>query len=291
LAKPPTVVVADVESTFRAQSPNGILGKELLWEHVHPRLEGYVLLSRTWCQAFGQLSIFSPEDRQKLSQSISDSLLFASVRWTALDEEIGALTMETLLHRWPFTESTSTTETIPADDVQNVAQMFTKRNLRWSEAHYELADANIRKKNLPGALKEFDAVKAMYPNNPFPVMRMGDMYTLLQDYRKAEQEFLTSLSLSEDQFIRFKLGVVYLRAGAPDAALEQLSTAIELNARSRVQFPREQFEDARFYYALALHQSGRNDEALQVLAALLRQNPNAMKATRLAQEIQSGTKK
>jgi tetratricopeptide (TPR) repeat protein len=258
---------------------------------VHPRLQGYVLLSRTWCQAFGKLSIFSPEDRQKLSQSISDSVLFASVRWTSLDEEIGAVTMKTLLHRWPFTESTSTIETIPANDAQNVALIFTKRSLRWSEAHYELADVYIRKKDLPGALKEFEAVNAMYPNNPFPVVRMGDMYTLLQDYKKAEQEFLTSLSLSEDQFIRFKLAVVYLRAGVPDAAIKQLSTAFDINARSRVQFPPEQYEEAKFYYSLALHQSGRNDEALQTLAAILRQNPNALKATRLAEEIQNGAKK
>ena len=291
LAKPPDVVVADVESTFRAQSPNGILGKELLWEHVHPRVQGYVLLSQTWCQAFGQLSIFSPEERQKLSQSISDSLLFASVRWTALDEEIGAVTMKTLLHRWPFTDSTSTTETIPSDDVQRVAQMFTKRSLRWSEAHYELADAYMRKKDLLGAVKEYQAVSAMYPDNPFPPMRLGDLYTLLQDYGKAEQSFLSSLSRSDDQFVRFKLGVVYLRGGAPDAATEQISAALDINARSRAQFSSEQYEEAKFYYALALHQSGRNDEALQTLAALLRRNPNAQKATRLAEEIQNGTKK
>ena len=291
LAAQPEVVVADVESTFCAHSPNGILGKELLWEHVHPNVRGYVLLSRTWCQALGQLSIFSPDERQKLSQSISDSLLFASVRWTALDEEIGAVTMRTLLHRWPFTETAPAPEAIPSDDVQRVAEMFTKRSLRWSEAHYELADTYIRKKDLLGAVKEYYAVSAMYPDNPFPPMRLGDLYTLLQDYGKAERSFLTSLSLSEDQFVRFKLGVVYLRGGAPDAAIEQISRALDVNARSRVQFPREQYEEAKFYYALALHQSGRNEEALEFLAAILRQNPNALKAARLAEEIHNGSKK
>jgi len=291
LAKPPDVVVADVESTFRAQSPNGILGKELLWEHVHPRLQGYVLLSRTWCQALGQLSIFSPDERQKLSQSISDSLLFASVRWTALDEEIGAVTMETLLHRWPFTETTSTTETIPSDDVQRVAQMFTKRSLRWSEAHYELADTYIRKKDLLGAVKEYYAVSAMYPDNPFPPMRIGDLYTLLRDYGKAEESFLSSLSLAEDQFVRYKLGVLYLRGGVPDAAIEQISKAFDVNAHSRVQFPREEYEEAKFYYALALYQSGRNEESLEALATILRQNPSALNAARLAEEIQNLSKK
>jgi tetratricopeptide (TPR) repeat protein len=87
------------------------------------------------------------------------------------------------------------------------------------------------------------------------------------------------------------LGVVYLRGGEPDAAIRQISTAIDINDRSRVQFPREQYEEAKFYYALALHQSGRNVEALQVLSTLLSQNPNALKAIRLAKEIQNGTKK
>lgn len=291
LAEPPKVVIADVESTFRAQSPNGILGKELLWEHVHPRLQGYVLLSQTWCRSLGQLSIFSSEERQKLSQSVSDSLLFASVRWTALDEEIGAVAMTTLLHRWPFTQNTSTTEMVPTNDVERVAQMFAKRTLRWSEAHYELADAYIRKKDLSGAIQEYEAVSAMYPDNPFPLIRMGDLYTLLRDYGKAEQSFLTSLSLSEDQFVRLKLGVVYLRGGAPQAAIEQISKAFDLNARSRVQFPREQYEEAKFYYALALYQSGRSEEALEVLGGILRQNPNAQNAARLAAEIQGKSRR
>ncbi len=287
LASPPAVVVADVESAFRSQSPNGILGKELLWEHVHPRLRGYILLSQTWCRSLGQLSIFSPEERAKLSQSISDSLLFASVRWTALDEEIGAVTMKALLRRWPFTETVSTNEMIPASDVEKVAQMFTKRSLRWSEAHYELADVYIRKKDLPGAVQEYEAVSAMYPDDPFPPMRLGDLYTLLRDFRKAERSFLSSLSLAEDQFIRFKLGVLYLKAGAPDAAIEQIGKSLDLNARSRVQFPREQYEEAKFYYALALYKSGRNGEALEFLTAILRQNPSALNAARLMEEIQN----
>ena len=291
LAEPPMVIIADVESTFRTHSPNGILGKELLWEHVHPTLHGYVLLSQAWCRSLGQLSIFSSEERQKLSQSISDSLLFSSVRWTALDEEIGGVTMTTLLHRWPFTENTSTTEMVPTNDVERVAQMFARRTLRWSEAHYELADAYIRKKDLSGAIKEYEAVSSMYPDNPFPLIRMGDLYTLQRDYGKAELSFLTSLSLADDQFVRLKLGVVYLRGGPPDAAIEHISKALEINVHSRVQFPREQYEEAKFYYALALYQSGRSDEALEVLGGILRQNPNAQNAARLATEIQSKSRK
>ncbi len=40
LAKMPNVIIADVDSSFRANSANGIIGKELLWEHVHPNLHG-----------------------------------------------------------------------------------------------------------------------------------------------------------------------------------------------------------------------------------------------------------
>ncbi len=291
LASPPAVVIADAESAFRSQSPNGILGKELLWEHVHPRLRGYLLLSQTWCRSLAQLSIFSPDERAKLSQSISDSLLFASVRWTDLDEEIGAVTMKALLRRWPFAETASAAEMIPGSDVERVAQMFANRTLRWSEAHYELADVYIRKKDLPGAVKEYEAVGAMYPDDPFPPMRLGDLYTLLRDYGKAERSFLSSLSLAEDQFVRFKLGGLYLRGGAPDAALEQISRALDLNSRARAQFPREQYEEANFYYAVALYQLGKNEEALQVLSAVLRQNPGASSAARLMEEIQNRRKR
>ena len=291
LAKAPNVIVADADSAFRANSPNGIVGKELLWEHVHPNLRGYMLLSRTWFDALTKSRLFSSSRPERPQPPISDSLFIESLKITPLDVEIGATTMSVLLHRWPFADDSLSRESQPADDVERVAQIFVNGKLRWNEAHYEMADAYLRKNDLVSAVREFQSVNALYPEDPFPLMRMGDLYSILRDDRRAEVEYRRLLALGENPVIRLKLGVTYLKLSQAEAALQQLSTAIEVNNRSSVQFTREQSEDAMFFYALAFHKSGKNEKALQVLRTLLRLDPSNPKAARLAQEIEGGSNK
>ncbi len=291
LAKMPNVIIADADSAFRANSPNGIVGKELLWEHVHPNLRGYMLLSRTWFDALTKSRLFSSSRSERHQPQVSDTLFMESLKITPLDAEIGATTMSVLLHRWPFTDDSLSPESKPADDVERVAQIFVNGKLRWNEAHYEMADAYLRKNDLVSAVREFESVNALYPDDPFPLMRMGDLYSILREDKKAEQAYRGLLAIGENPIVRLKLGMAYLKMGQADAALKQLSAAMEVNDRSRIRFTPEQFEDAMFYYALALYKSGKNGEAIQALSSILRQDPNNPKAQRLNQEIMSGTKK
>ncbi len=48
------VPVADVKREFQKYSNNGIVGSELLVDHVHPNIEGYLLLAKTWFEAMKQ---------------------------------------------------------------------------------------------------------------------------------------------------------------------------------------------------------------------------------------------
>jgi predicted Zn-dependent protease len=83
------------------------------------------------------------------------------------------------------------------------------------------------------------------------------------------------------------LGVTYLKLEQAQAAVEQLSTALAENARSRFPLSREQYEDATFFLALALDRSGKTGDALQLLATLIRMNPGNAKAMRLAHELET----
>jgi tetratricopeptide (TPR) repeat protein len=291
LAQMPNVIIADADSVFRVNSPDGIVGKELLWEHVHPNLRGYVLLSRTWFDALMKSKLFSSSGSERLQPPTPDSLFTATLRITPLDIEIGATTMSVLLHRWPFTGDSLSAKSTPVDEVERVAQVFVNGKLRWNEAHYEMADAYLRKNDLVSAVREFESVNALHPDDPFPLMRMGDLHSILLDDRRAASEYRRLLALGENPVARLKLGVTYLKLNQSEAALQQLSTAIEARDRSSVQLTREQSEDATFFYALACYKLGKNEKALEVLGTLLRLDPNNQKAARLSQEIQGGSKR
>jgi tetratricopeptide (TPR) repeat protein len=291
LAKRPNVIVADADSSFRTNSANGIIGKELLWEHVHPNLHGYMLMAETWFDALMRSALFSSSSHERSPRPLSDSLFVASLKITPLDLEIGAATMSILLQRWPFTDTSLATIPKSADEVQRVAQLFMSRKLRWNEAHFEMAEVYLRRKDFVSAVKEYEAVNALDPDDPFPLMRMGDLYLLLRNEKKAEQAYRELISLGENPVARFKLGVTYLKLERLEAALKQLSTAIEVNDRSSIQLTREEYEEVMLLYASALYKSAKSEDALRVLATLLRLNPGDVSAMRLAQEIRSGKKK
>jgi tetratricopeptide (TPR) repeat protein len=287
----PGVTIADVDSAFRANSPEGIIGKELMWEHVHPNLQGYKLLSQSWLDALIRSKMFSSDRHSRPGYPLADSLFVASLGITPLDLEIGKATMSVLLQRWPFTASNRLAAAGLPDAVQSVAQLFLRGNLRWNEAHYEMADSFLVRNDLARAVKEFEAVNAGFPDDPFPLMRMGDLYSILCHDREAEGAYRQLLSLGENPVVRLKLGVTYLKLERAQAAVEQLSTALSLNDRSRVQLTREQYEETNFFLALALDKSGKTGEALQVLSTLLRMDPGNARAVRLARELRNRQKK
>ncbi len=286
IASSNTVGIADVESTFRAHSPNNIIGASLLWEHVHPSFTGYVLLAKSWLEGLKTSSAFTIEDKKLSQQFIPDSVLVDKLKITSLDLEIGVLTMSGLLRRWPFTNDPYV-EAVPKNNVQQVAQKFVKGKLRWSDAHYEMAEAYLNEKDIFNALNEYESVIAMAPMDPMPFILKGDLLSAVQEYEEAEKTYFHSLSLQENSVTRLKLGVNYLKGQLYEKAIEQLSQAITGVNGSKIPLSSAQVDDAQFYSAVALFKSGKIKEAEIVLNGLLQQNSNNERAIRLSQEIQS----
>jgi tetratricopeptide (TPR) repeat protein len=48
-------ILCDLETIFRAHSPHGAIGWELMDDHVHPSLAGQILIARSWVQAMASL--------------------------------------------------------------------------------------------------------------------------------------------------------------------------------------------------------------------------------------------
>ncbi len=290
IASSNTIAIADVESTFRAHSPNRIIGVSLLWEHVHPTFTGYVFLSKSWLEGLKKSSAFSADEQQRSKHQIPDSVLVDKLKITALDLEIGIMTMNSLLRRWPFTNDPYI-DVVPQNNVQQVALKFVKGKLRWSEAHYEMADAYLNEKDIFNALNEYESVIAMAPMDPFPLVMKGDLLSTVQEYELAETTYLKSLALQENSVVHLKLGINYLEVQLYDKAIEQLSKAITGENGSKIPLTRSQVDDAQFYSAVALFKLDEVDYAERVLNGLLQQNPNNERATRLLQEIQSSQPK
>ncbi len=280
-------VIADVESDFRAASPDRIIGASLLWEHVHPTFSGYVLLAKCWLSALESAPALRLTSNGGSPRSIPDSLLVDRLKVTALDLEIGSITMRGLLNRWPFTEA-AVPEMVPQNDVQQIAKIFVKGKIRWNEAHYRMADLYRQKGDADNALNEYESVAAFYPADPYPVLKIGDLLSEVGAYEQSSQAYLRSLSLQENSVVRMKLGIIYLRNHFYTQAVEQLTKATSGGSTSAVALTSDQYQEAQFYFAAALYRSGNPSGAATVLKEILRAHPSDSRAQRLWDEISSG---
>ena len=264
-------------------SPQGIIGNELLWEHVHPRLQGYILLSRVWCDALMKTALGSRSGRQSISPS--DSIFYHALHLTPLDEAFGRYKMERLMNRWPFAAAGTASSEPPLNDTMRVVKLFLDGKLRWNESHYEMADVYLRTRDFNKAAAEYEAVSELYREDPFPLMRKGDMYAALERYQDASQAYEHAIVLSDNQFAQLKLGVALIKMKQPQRALEHLTRSVELDAQASSKFSRPQKSEVAYYYALALSQIGNKTESIQVLSMILAQNPNDERARQLLGEV------
>lgn len=98
------VVLADAESAFAAQSPNGLPGDNLFYEHVHPTFDGNYLLARTVAH---QVENLLPE---KMAASVTASQPWPSeadcarrLAWSDWDKQEALSEIFSRLNKPPFT--------------------------------------------------------------------------------------------------------------------------------------------------------------------------------------------
>lgn len=126
--------LVDVHGAFVTASPNGLIGSTLMLEHVHPNLDGYVLLADAYFKAMvaqglpGKpgISIAAEEARKEIPVSDID-------RW------LGAYKILRIKSGWPFNSSGSDTRLpAPQSEGERLAQELYAQRISWPVAQERL---------------------------------------------------------------------------------------------------------------------------------------------------------
>jgi tetratricopeptide (TPR) repeat protein len=263
-AKEPGVFIADNESTFAAASPDGIVGNNLLFEHVHPLAQGYFLIAKTFGETMRDSAlIFSPPEWANHPWPGDDSL-WALAAVTPLDEKMAEFRIAVLKSGWPFRESRGELPSFhPQDEMERLASEVAMRRLDWRNAHLQYGEILARANNLAAATPEFYAVAKVTPENEWPWMRLGDLYGLQENYAQAERAYRQALAIRPTAAIELKLGSLYLTMDNSQAAVAPLERAI--NATAPALAPGE-LAVAHYFLAAALANCGQLQRALQEIA-------------------------
>lgn len=287
LCRTNNIAIAPVNSAFEAKSPNGIVGAELLTEHVHPNVDGYFLMAKTWFKTIAEQGLLSRGQTGHPHQELSDSAYRQLAPVTEFDRAVGDIRINMLMHRPPFAGPDLHYEFVPGNEVERIAFEYVRQRIFWSDARYKLAEYYANQKKYFLARQECLALAKVVPTAYQPVMQMADYYLLEGKTEEAETEYLNSIKREDNPFARLKIAHLRLERNRADEALVNLKKVMELSTTTRFTLKKDMQIFTRYLLGVSYAQLGKFDIAQENINEALRLDQNHVPSLDLLAQIQS----
>jgi tetratricopeptide (TPR) repeat protein len=139
--------VVDVQGALARTARDGMIGADLMLEHVHPNLDGYFQLASAYFPALVQT--FGPP-----AVEIDDATARAEIPVTEVDRLHGEYRVAVLRNDWPFVAKRQDTN-IPAatDRIEEIAQAWFVGKVSWTDAMNEALTEYQQQGNLAEAAR------------------------------------------------------------------------------------------------------------------------------------------
>lgn len=279
------VVVARVDSAFAVNSPHSIIGNELILEHLHPNINGYFLMAKTWCRTIMQSDVLVPRSEWRSDRDMTDDGYMRLSTASPFDSTVGKLKIDLLMRKWPFQRVERPFTFTPSNAVERIAYAYVQGRLPWSDARYALAEAYAAQGEYDNARRECMAVSKVIPFSYNPLLRVADYYAREGRMAEAKAGYWRCVQAEDNPFARMKLGWRYLEEDKPDSALQQLQLAFEVNERFYEKLTLQGQASGRYLLAVAYAKLGNLSEARQQLERALAIQPDYTDARELLQQL------
>lgn len=225
--------LVDVHGAMTAQSPHGLIGSNLMLEHLHPNLDGYFLLADAFYDAMvASVGIDGPP------ADPDDARARREIPVSNIDRHFGDYKVLRIMADWPFTETTSEPNLPPPTDMASkLAHELYAQRLNWAQAHDRLRKDYLRTGNTEGAVQI-----ALILADAFPFLAESQYDAggaLLTTGRAAEAVRYLERTVSlrpDDRNALLALGAAHANAGQTNkarVALEKLLVIDPENTQAR----------------------------------------------------------
>ena len=272
LAKKFSIPVVPMKTYFESVSPNGLIGNNLMNEHLHPNIDGYFLMADAFYNTMRKEKFISSKWDERF---IKPSIYYQS-HWgfTNLDSTYASLVIRQLKGGWPFKKegpNTALYDFKPKNKVDSLALSIVKTGRKTLEmGHIELAQYYQNKKDYEKAFQENKALI-------YTVPRLDLFYEPVLEILLNAHQYDMALSLMEDALKYNKSGFVYKWAGQLQLANGKVNDGISKLETARKLLPGDPlllYNLARAYYNTSQLEKG-NAILLQLKKTSI--NPAAIK--------------
>ncbi len=90
------------DSLLNEASKNGIVGDDLMTDHLHPNVKGYQLIGNLFFNAMKMKGYLPTNEPSDLDENTADSLVFAHYNFTPFDSTVADFRIKILKNDWPY---------------------------------------------------------------------------------------------------------------------------------------------------------------------------------------------
>lgn len=268
------------DSLLNAFSQDGIVGDNLMTDHLHPNVKGYQIIGNLFYSEMKNRNYLPAKEKLDIDEITADSLVYDYYNFTALDSTVADFRIKILKNDWPYIKAENK---IPRDRLIKLNSLIDTLSIdvidgRISREQARVIAANnyLKKKHfneyateMAALIEEFPFIYKYYNITAKELISAGKFsrayYFLKKGYNK-----------KPDAFNSKWLGIIDLSQGFVDDAIIYLETSLGYDSK-----------DAQVYYNLtgAYAQKKEFIKALGAIEKCLQINPDFQRAKEIRKQL------
>ena len=204
-----------MKTCFENKSVNGLIGNNLLTEHVHPNIDGYFLMADAFYNIIAGNDLIG-----KLDSSNYRPSEYYRNNWgfTELDSIYADLKIRQLKGGWPFKQDNYINDFIyeykPSTVVDSLAYLAVRYDdINLDIVHRKMANYYIVHGELYKAFEEYFSLIKIFPYDMKNYIEAGNLLLGIEKYDKALEIFMASLKIKREPYVIGKIGEIYFKNG------------------------------------------------------------------------------
>jgi tetratricopeptide (TPR) repeat protein len=233
VAKDEGAAYVPVVEAFRAASPEGIIGHNLILEHLHPNQAGIALIAHEFWNSMDSSASLG---RGMHADSVKPWASYvAGMELTPFDYRMVAHTVKTLSLRWPFVPVARNTDyrgTYRPIDATDTLAFMASAGLSWAQAKTELGQSYEKRGFPDSAVAEYRGLIRDLPEATPPYEFAARALLQMADTAQAVRYLNEAYAIHPSPYAAYALGMVATKSKDYQHAVDYLTQAAELEPGS-----------------------------------------------------------
>ncbi|MBK7105559.1 MAG: tetratricopeptide repeat protein [Ignavibacteriae bacterium] len=221
----------DFSKQLSKLSPNGIIGNNIMIDHLHPTLEGHFIMGRLLYENIIENKLLLVENKN-LPNNQQDSIVKVNFANSDLDSIASNFRIINLFNDWPFVEKKDPTifdKLNIETHIDSLALKIVKNNLNWEIAHQKAYQYYLSANKIDKFIKEMNVLISQFPYKLTYYNFAAQELIHQKKYNNALTFLLKRFAINPDDFSIKWLGNIYLSQGKSLEAINFLEKSAQLN--------------------------------------------------------------